>query len=202
MISKDHRLLGEYLARQIIKNTSPLAIHLFVTGCVFPDHNPVTYLRGMCMGHPLKTHFLFLSYPEILRLCDKLESRTRLHLWDYYTLGALTHYVADAFTFPHNEHYTGTMLEHARYEHAQLHPVFEQYLTMDFPMENHALIKRQGIGDTFSELHDSYMGTEPEPLCDARYICQACTLLCASVLEKENIPYTTELKGKEGCVQA
>ena len=99
MLSKDHRLLGEYLAGQMIENTSPLAIRLFIKGCVFPDHNPWTYLRGVFMGHPFKTHFVFLSYPEIMRLCEKLENRTRLYLWDYYTLGALLHYVADAFTY-------------------------------------------------------------------------------------------------------
>lgn len=201
MISEDHRLLGIFLAQQMIKNTSPLATHLFVTGCVFPDHNPLTYLRGLYMGHPLKSHFLFLSYPEILHLCSKLENREKLYIWDYYTLGALLHYVADAFTFPHNEHYTGNMLEHAEYEHGQLHKTFKQYLTGEFQAEMCKTNNRQNIGSTFSELHDSYMQTEPSALCDAKYICRVCTMICGRVLEKECISFTENSKGKERCVR-
>ena len=201
MISKDHRLLGRFLARQI-KNTSPLAIHLFVTGCVFPDHNPLTYLRGVCMGHPLKTHFLFLSYPEIIRLCNKLENRKRLYLWDYYSLGALVHYAADAFTFPHNEHYTGSMLEHAEYEHNELHPVFEQYLREDFYMEGQREYSRQSLCSFFSQMHDSYRDGEASPLWDAGYICRISTVICERVLAKEKVPDMGSIHGKAGCVQA
>lgn len=194
MTSKDHRILGEFLAQQMIKNTSLLATRLFVTGCVFPDHNPLTYLRGLCMGHPLKTHFLFLSKPEILRLCNKLENRDKLYLWDYYTLGTLTHYAADAFTFPHNEHYTGNMVEHAQYEHVTLHKIFEQHLLNEFSMEKHDQNGNGSLETAFTELHDSYMETEPSPLCDARYICRICTVICERVLEKE-------ANEKERCVQ-
>ena len=201
MIPKDHRLLGEFLAQQMIKNTSPLATHLFVTGCVFPDHNPMTYLRGLYMGHPLKSHFVFLSYPEILRLCNKLESKEKLHIWDYYTLGALLHYAADAFTFPHNEHYTGNMLEHGKYEHTQLHQTFGQYVTEEFQIEKCAVNRTQTIGSAFSQLHDSYMEAEPTALCDARYICQVCAMICARVLEKEQVLYTEGSQGKERCVR-
>ena len=201
MISKDHRLLGRFLARQI-KNTSPLAIHLFVTGCVFPDHNPLTYLRGVCMGHPLKTHFLFLSYPEIIRLCNKLENRKRLYLWDYYSLGALVHYAADAFTFPHNEHYTGSMLEHAEYEHNELHPVFEQYLREDFYMEGQREYDRQSLGSLFSQMHDSYRDGEASPLWDAGYICRISTVICERVLAREKVTDRESSNRKVGYVQA
>lgn len=199
MVSKDHRLLGEFLAQQMIKNTSPIANRLFVAGCVFPDHNPLTYLRGLYMGHPLKTHFLFLSYPEILRLCDKLENRKKLYIWDYYTLGALLHYAADAFTFPHNEHYTGNMLEHASYEHNELHQTFEQYLTREFNIDMYTTDSTQALGSTFAELHDSYMEAEPEAICDARYICKICTIICARILEKEAVADAED--AKERCVQ-
>lgn len=201
MISRDHRMLGELLAQHMIKNTSPLASRLFVTGCVFPDHNPLTYFRGLCIGHPFKTHFLFLSHTEIMRLSKKLENRKKLYIWDYYTLGVLLHYVADAFTFPHNEHYTESMLEHARYESHELHPAFEQYLTGEFSIEMYNADNVRDIESAFWELHDSYMEAEPAPLCDSRYICQICATICAVILEKENITYTESSKEKEGYVR-
>ena len=37
-------------------------------------------------------------------------------MWQYYTLGKLTHYLADAFTYPHNENYPDSLLDHRRYE--------------------------------------------------------------------------------------
>lgn len=201
MIAKDHYMLGGFLAQHMIKNSSPLANHLFVIGCVFPDQNPMTYLRGLCMGHPLKTHFLFLSYPEILRLCNKLENRKKLYIWDYYTLGVLLHYVADAFTFPHNEHYKGSMLEHAGYEFTQLHNTFEQYLNSELDVEIYSTSNMQNIESTFSKLHDSYMQTEPSAACDSKYICEACAVICARILEKEAVPYIRGSKEKERYVQ-
>ncbi|HWS42189.1 MAG TPA: zinc dependent phospholipase C family protein [Pseudoflavonifractor sp.] len=40
---------------------------------------------------------------------------------DYFRLGKLMHYIADAFTCPHNESFTGTLWSHRIYE-AHLHP--------------------------------------------------------------------------------
>ena len=41
----------------------------------------------------------------------------------YYRLGKLSHYIADAFTWPHNNTFSGTLRAHMAYE-AQLVPVF------------------------------------------------------------------------------
>lgn len=188
MLSKDHRLLGRVLVRQMFTNKSPLAAHLFVTGCVFPDHNPWTYLRGVSMGHPLKTHFLFLSYSEILRLCVKLENRTRLYLWDYYTLGVLLHYAADAFTFPHNPQYRGTMIGHACYERKLLHPALESYLRGHSDRECIRQNNREPLAAVFEKLHASYRKENEkngDPVRDAAYICRICTIICGRILEKE-----------------
>lgn len=194
MVSEDHRLLAERLSKMLIKNKLLLAKKLFVTGCVFPDHNPVTYLRGLYMGHPLKTHFFFLCYPEILRLCNKLDNKKTLYIWDYYTLGALIHYVADAFTFPHNEHYKGNMLQHAQYEHNQLHNTFKEYLIKDFNIDISDKSDTLPLAIIFFELHTAYINTKASPLCDTKYICNICTIICERILEKENISYKTKLK--------
>ena len=37
-------------------------------------------------------------------------------MWQYYTLGKLTHYLADAFTYPHNDHFSDSLMDHHRYE--------------------------------------------------------------------------------------
>ena len=48
-------------------------------------------------------------------------------MWQYYTLGKLTHYLADAFTYPHNENYPDSMLCHHQYE-TDLRAYLEEYL--------------------------------------------------------------------------
>ena len=186
MLAKDHRLLGEYLASQLMEQVSPLRVHLFLTGCVFPDHNPETYLKGLCIGHPLKTHFYRLSRKKIERLCKKLEQKETLRLFDYYTLGTLTHFLADAFTFPHNDHFGGNMLDHAYYERSLLHPAIEQYIIYQSTLP--ASPRRSGsLLAAFHLQHQGYLNTPPSPQCDAEHIVNICTLACALVLSKHPI---------------
>lgn len=48
-------------------------------------------------------------------------------MWQYYTLGKLTHYLADAFTYPHNENYPESLIAHRQYED-DLRSYLAQYL--------------------------------------------------------------------------
>lgn len=191
MMSKDHRLLGEALARQMIHSKSYLKNHLFITGCVFPNHNPLTYVKGLCIGHPFKTHFYFLSYPKISRLFKKLENKRQLYFIDYYRLGILIHYVADAFTFPHNEQYPGTMLEHAAYEKYLLHKELEGYIAENLSMCLSVRYDEQPPEKAFLDMHDAYLNGKMSPEKDAVYICNCSVMVCRRVLEAENEPEVT-----------
>ena len=189
MFSKDHRLLGNMLAEQMIKRDSSLATRLFVTGCVFPDHNPWTYIKGTCKGHPLKSHFIFSTRFKIESLLNKLENKSTLRIKDYYILGELVHYTADAFTFSHNDHYIGNMLKHAEYEHIHLHEAFEENCCDEID-KNLCLEKDSRPLETiFTELPQSYLEEDMEPMIDVKYICQICTTVCARILEKEEVAY-------------
>ena len=52
-----------------------------------------------------------------------LRSRGLRTPWDYFALGTMLHYVADAFTLPHNAFGDRDLVRHAVYE-TELHPVF------------------------------------------------------------------------------
>ena len=99
-------------------------------------------------------------------------------MWQYYTLGKLTHYLADAYTYPHNENYPDTMLDHHFYE-TNLRQFMRGYLA-------HRCIQRQqtrrDLIAALEDLHEQYMATRASMLRDANYILKATGLLMAGCL--------------------
>lgn len=178
MKSYDHKQLAEYLSQTILDTHSYLQVRLFIHGCVFPDHNPLGYLQGLFAGHPMKIHFTTYSIPKLQRLLEKLESKESLSLWGYYQLGVLIHYLADAFTYPHNETFTDNMLAHAKYESQELHTALTQALAGDFTLSENNLHKERDLWYTFCSLHKTYEETAPAPETDVRYIMPLCERAC------------------------
>ena len=182
MKSYDHKYLAEYLSRTILDSHSYLQTRLFIHGCVFPDHNPIGYLQGLFIGHPMKIHFTTYSIPKLQRLLAKLEEKETLSLWDFYRLGVLTHYPADAFTYPHNETFTDSMLAHAKYESNDLHTaltgLLSEYHCGDAPLPENDLHKGRDLWYTFCSLHETYEQTTPTAQTDASYIVPLCLRAC------------------------
>ncbi len=83
----------------------------FVCGCVTPDLNPFSYLKGVRIrafhGHDWQNAKGF-----ILSAVERLMSGGL----GYYGLGVLTHYLCDAFTYTHNTKFSGTLGQHNKYE--------------------------------------------------------------------------------------
>lgn len=113
------------------------------------------------------------------RLLEKLESSDGLSLWGYYQLGVLTHYLADAFTYPHNETFTDSMLVHAKYESHGLHAALTEALSggSSYSDENN-LHKNGDLWYTFCSLHKTYEQTSPSPQTDVQYIVSLCERAC------------------------
>ena len=132
MKTADHLLLGQYLVERC--GTPHLRCHrrAFLLGCVEPDYNVFSYLRGMryyekFRGHNAENSSAFLSH-----CFTDFEGHTLHSAWDYFRLGTMIHYAADAFTAPHNNFWTGTLSEHCAYE-AALHQKFERMLATAHP---------------------------------------------------------------------
>ena len=70
----------------------------FLFGSFQPDCNPLTYLKGSRRARKLRGHNFTNSRLYIESHIKLLQARTRWNIWQYYTLGKLTHYLADAFT--------------------------------------------------------------------------------------------------------
>ena len=127
MKGKSHALLGQYLVGRNLSGCSQLRVRAFLFGCVQPDRNPATYLKGSLRRQWLRGHNWENAQRYMQRVSGRLERRRTLHIWDYYTLGKLVHYTTDAFTYAHNAAFPTDLRIHKAYE-AKLQAYFLQYL--------------------------------------------------------------------------
>ena len=98
MQKRSHKLLASALLANVQGFQSRRYELAFLLGSFQPDCNPLTYLKGSVRARLLGGHNFTNSRPYVLTRLQRLEQKDRWNLWNYYTLGKLTHYVADAFT--------------------------------------------------------------------------------------------------------
>jgi hypothetical protein len=170
MKSLCHWVLGRYLASWFMRDQSPLLRFFFKLGSVEPDFNPVTYLRGF------KTieHFRGHNYRNV---CGTIEHLTfnLLYTGDsdvktFYYLGKLCHYTTDAFTYPHNITFTGTIREHMRYE-KRLKWYFIRFLHQN-PTPPEIRPYSGTLFDMIEHIHQQYLCTKPSKENDVAFTFQ------------------------------
>ena len=165
---------------------------LFLLGCMEPDYNLATYLRGLkghgvFHGHNADNSFAYVS--GCLRSFEKNGLGSG---WDYFRLGALLHYVADPFTGPHNSFWTGGLISHAVYE-LRLHEV----ITREPEPEYAAGCAAAAPMEYFSAEHRSYCAAEPGLHTDSRCITRVCRTLLHTILGRAGADGPAAISGKE-----
>lgn len=111
MRKKSHISLAKYMIENL--NDEGLKKHRFAfcLGSILPDIKPsFVYKR-----HEIKGTFPAISR-HIARLSEGQKAIKKKKRKYYMDLGQISHYLADYFTFPHNEVYTGSLKEHCAYE--------------------------------------------------------------------------------------
>ena len=128
MRAKSHHALGQYLLDRYLKQIPGFHARAFLFGCVQPDRNPLTYLKGSMRYQWFRGH----NYPHtrrfIRRLSRRLENRQYWSVLDYYAMGKLIHYTADAFTYAHNADFDQSLSFHRKYEDA-----LQKHFLITFP---------------------------------------------------------------------
>nr|WP_326184856.1 zinc dependent phospholipase C family protein [uncultured Oscillibacter sp.] len=150
----------------------------FLFGSFQPDCNPLSYLKGSLRAYKLCGHNYTNSRRYINAHIAKLQRRSRWTMWQYYTLGKLTHYLADAFTYPHNEDFPDGLMDHHRYE-TQLRQYLAAYLAHRALWRGAAC---QDLATAIEELHCQYMSNPSDLRRDVHYILRATELLMAGCL--------------------
>lgn len=178
MQKRSHKLLARTLldsCNGFPKKRFELA---FLFGSFQPDCNPLSYLKGSIHGKTLMGHNFTNSQKYIERRIARLQSRSKWRVWQYYTLGKLTHYLADAFTFPHNETYHESIAAHRQYE-AAMRERFSQYLT-SLP-EPLIVSSDEDVAASIDCLHHQYLSAASDAIRDFGYILKATTTLMYGV---------------------
>lgn len=178
MQKRSHKLLAQTLLDSYDGFEKKRFEVAFLFGSFQPDCNPLSYLKGSLRAKKLMGHNFSNSQRYIYRHILSLQRRHQWNLWQYYTLGKLTHYLADAFTYPHNDTYPDSLMDHRRYED-HLRRQFALYLA---DRRVYPARARGNVVFAISQLHRQYLTAASDWQRDARFILLANDLLLASVL--------------------
>lgn len=179
MRAEGHKLLGHYLAEKYLSDAPRRYTRAFLIGCVQPDKNPTTYIKGSIRCQWLRGHNWDNAQRYIQRLSKRLERKHRLFLLDFYTLGKLMHYTTDAFTYAHNASFQENLLIHRRYER-RLQSYFSRYLESQ-PI---ASGDHQGVVmDVIRENHRSYEQSPRSVHMDSLFSVSVCSTILGMLLD-------------------
>ncbi len=175
MISKDHEAVGEYLLSKMSLEMSENEKRAFLFGNIEPDLNPFTYLRGSIRNQTFRGHNYENSHAYIRLLIYQVEHRRVNGIMHYYLLGKLMHYIADAFTHPHNRAFKGTLREHCQYERV-LHTHMQEALIKERNVEPSYNYKNS-LMRQIEQMHADYEKEQAGYQIDCDYIIDAVTLV-------------------------
>lgn len=170
MRGKSHIQLGQYLAKKYMTDVPHLYIRAFLIGCVQPDRNPGTYFKGSLRHQWLRGHNYHNARRFMRRISHRLEKKLYWNLLDYYTLGKLIHYTADAFTYAHNDMFSTKLGDHRMYE-AELQDHFLAYLETDPSVQDRYA---QSIMQAIGSFHREYRQLPRDIHTDSRFALTAC----------------------------
>lgn len=178
MKQESHRRLGQYLMEQLQQPPKRRYSKAFLLGCVEPDSNPFSYLKGSIRSKWFYGH----NYQNADRWIDRSIRRLQRHehwkIFDYYRLGKLIHYTSDAFTYVHNNCFNEPISAHRAYEW-QLQDQFLQRLS-DYQALREA--RRRDLDTAFRAAHEQYLQTVADVQNDCRYILEMTTRLFRQLL--------------------
>ncbi len=175
MRGASHRSLGKYLAGRYLEDVPTRYIRAFQMGCIEPDRNPATYLKGSLRCQWLRGHNYKNARRYMRSISWRLENKEKLNLLDYYTLGKLIHYTADAFTYAHNDTFTTKLGDHREYEVA-LQEHFLAYLEEDPQVD---VKTARSIMEGIYSYHREYIDQPIDIHTDAEFALTACCCVLA-----------------------
>ena len=175
MKTKDHKELSDYLMTQFHYPVKKELRRAVILGSIEPDYNPITYLRGSLKIEKFRGHNFENAHHCIKRLIYKIETGNMSEIKRCYLLGKLLHYVADAFTFPHNKAFKGTLAEHCSYE-MELHGYMERALQRQ-SVDWVQIRSNKSLMDQIDDMHQKYLDEPHGYRTDFCYILDAVALV-------------------------
>ena len=179
MKQESHKLLGYYLMNRVQDEHAFRHRAAFLLGCVEPDRNPFTYFKGSYRAQWMRGHNFLNAQRLMKRLCRGLEKRKNFRMLDYYRLGKLIHYTADAFTLAHNVMFQEDIRQHLVYE-GRLQEHFKQCLKKGRDLTR--LCMEMDAYGMIQEQHRRYENAQRTVETDAEYILMVTEWIFQSLL--------------------
>lgn len=177
MRGESHKSLGRYLADQYMTTLPRRYIRAFLIGCIEPDRNPATYLKGSLRQQWLRGHNWNNSQRYIQRVSHRLERKKKMRLLDFYAMGRLIHYTTDAFTSAHNARFGTDLSDHCRYE-ADLQEHFLEYLSRKPEIWTNA---EKPVIDTIRSYHCDYLSRPVNIHTDTHFAIIVCSMVVTRI---------------------
>lgn len=180
MRKKSHISLARYMVECL--NDAELKKHKFsfYLGSILPDIKP---------SFVYKRHEINGTFPDIRRHIKRLsegEKAARKKGRKYYMdLGQVSHYLADYFTFPHNESYTGSLKDHCNYEEKLKHDLRE-YLAgshREHLKTKESFGNAEALCNFIQAMHDDYIQRKHDVEDDIQHIIEVNEKALSGMLE-------------------
>lgn len=166
MKQESHRLLGHHLVDRLEEQPKRICRRAFLIGCVEPDRNPFSYLKGSMRSRWFYGHNYQNADRWIERHIEHLRTKEHWNIWNYYSMGKLIHYTSDAFTYVHNNCFTESIAAHRAYEDK----LQEQFLRRMSEDSTSGTVCRPDLNEFFRISHERYLRNMANVQRDCRYI--------------------------------
>lgn len=185
MRKKSHISLAKYIVESMQEEELITHKKAFYIGSILPDCKP----SFITTKHEIEGTFGKVS--EDIKHLVEISEDVKLNLRAFFRdLGQIIHYVADYFTFPHNEHYDGTLKDHCVYEE-HLKKVLREYIKSGEAEKNKQAARKfetpEEICDFIKHSHELYMKIKTNVYEDCRHIVTTCCQVVGAVLQFLNI---------------
>ncbi len=181
MKKKSHLSLANYLIYKTDSEDLKRHKKSFLFGSILPDCVPSFITRR----HTIDETFDILKN-ELVELIDKYDWSQGITGKFCRQLGVITHYLADYFTYPHNNVFTGSMREHISYE-INLMKYLRTYLdsgeaSATIKEKNTNLYSVDNVCNYIRETHEQYLQALKQISIDCKYIVEMVVNVVKSIL--------------------
>ena len=165
--------------------------YVFCFGSILPDCVP----SFLTTPHRKEETFEKVQN-KIIKFIQKYNQKSGCNYRRTIQLGEIAHYIADYFTFPHNDNYEGSLVDHCHYENALKHEL-RRYIYSGEAMAQLSNIPSYG---TYEELkayieqqHKTYIQKKSDVYTDSQYIVKVCMVVVASILLMSNLQFAVAI---------
>jgi len=185
MKNVSHKQLAHYLINRYLKHTPSRYKRAFIMGCLEPDKNPSTYLKGSIRYQFLRGHNWSNTRRYIYKIAHRLENKPALKIVDYFLLGRMIHYLSDAFTYAHNATFGVDLQMHRAYE-------WELMYALNAYLQTHGIpdfIMNESLSALIHQMHSNYLRETKCLQSDVYYIVHVCCIVMSCLFDTVNFDY-------------